>query len=129
MTAIRRFPDYRSELGEQQPENGLALAFGPAQSLGVVIKDGASGAAFETAPRTVIEIVGGDFHRQDKIIRPSARGLLPLSERRFQVTDAFFLRPVVAGKVRWVVQWQHAKAGHDGIHMLIIEGRAVVAFE
>jgi len=28
--AIRRVSDHRSELLEQQPENGLALAFGPA---------------------------------------------------------------------------------------------------
>jgi len=58
VTAMRRVSDHRSELAEQQPENGLALAFGPAQSLGVVIKDGAGGAAFETAPRPVIEIMG-----------------------------------------------------------------------
>jgi hypothetical protein len=34
VSAIRRFPDYRSELAEQQSENGLAPAFGPAQPLG-----------------------------------------------------------------------------------------------
>ena len=28
LTAVRRFPDYRSELSEQQPENGSALAAG-----------------------------------------------------------------------------------------------------
>jgi hypothetical protein len=33
LRAIRRLPDHRSELAEQQPENGLALAFGPAQPL------------------------------------------------------------------------------------------------
>jgi len=41
VTAIRRFSNHRPELPEQQPENGLenglALAFGPAQALcGVV---------------------------------------------------------------------------------------------
>jgi hypothetical protein len=49
VTAIRRISNHRSELAEQQPENGLenglALPFGPAQSLRVVIKDGAGGAA------------------------------------------------------------------------------------
>ena len=55
--------------------------------------------------------------------------LQPLIQGGFQVANALFLRSVVAGKVRRVVQWQHAEAGHDGIHMLIIEGRAVVAFE
>jgi hypothetical protein len=45
-SAIRRFPDHRSELAEQQPENGLSLAFGPAQALRVVVKDGARSAAF-----------------------------------------------------------------------------------
>jgi len=45
LTAVRRFPDYRSELCEQQPENGLALALGPAQSLRVFISVGAGGAA------------------------------------------------------------------------------------
>jgi hypothetical protein len=33
VTAIRRFPDYRSELAEQQSENVLELAFSPAQLL------------------------------------------------------------------------------------------------
>jgi hypothetical protein len=32
--AIRCDSDHRSELLEQQPKNGLALAFGPAQALG-----------------------------------------------------------------------------------------------
>jgi hypothetical protein len=36
VTAIRRFSNHRPELPEQQPENGLALAFGPAQTLCVV---------------------------------------------------------------------------------------------
>ena len=64
VSAIRRFPDYRSELCEQQSENDLALAFGAAQVLGVVMPDGTGGATFETAPRTVIEFMGGDFHHQ-----------------------------------------------------------------
>ena len=45
MTAVRRFPDYRSELCEQQSENGLALAMGPVPMLGVFISVGAGGAA------------------------------------------------------------------------------------
>jgi hypothetical protein len=35
------------KLCEQQSENGLALAQGPTQTLGVVVEDGAGGAAFE----------------------------------------------------------------------------------
>jgi hypothetical protein len=45
-----------SLLCEQQPKNGLALASGPAQPLRFVMEDGAGDAAFEAAPRTVIEI-------------------------------------------------------------------------
>jgi hypothetical protein len=41
--AVRRFPDYRPKLLEQQPKNGTVLAFGPAQSLGVVMEDNAGG--------------------------------------------------------------------------------------
>jgi len=33
VSAIRRFPDYRSELAEQQSENRLAPALGPAQAV------------------------------------------------------------------------------------------------
>jgi len=36
VTTIRGFADYRCELGEQQSENGLVLAMGPAAMLGVV---------------------------------------------------------------------------------------------
>ena len=50
MAAIRSFSDHLPKLCEQQPENGLALAFGPAQMLGVVMEDGAGGAASEAAP-------------------------------------------------------------------------------
>ena len=38
--AVRRFSEHRSEPLEQQPENGLALASGPAELLGVVVEDG-----------------------------------------------------------------------------------------
>ena len=50
MRAIRRFSDHLPKLSEQQPKNGLALALGPAQPLGVVMEDGAGGAALEAAP-------------------------------------------------------------------------------
>jgi len=50
LKAVRRFPDYRSELCEQQPENGLALAFAAAQVWVLVIPVGAGGAGFGTAP-------------------------------------------------------------------------------
>jgi hypothetical protein len=42
---------------EQQPENGLALALVPAQTLGVVMEDGAGSVVFEAATRTVVEHV------------------------------------------------------------------------
>ena len=67
VTAIRRLSDHRSEPVEQQPENGLGLALGPAQVMCRVIKDDTGGAAIEAAPGTLIELVGGDFHRQGKV--------------------------------------------------------------
>ena len=45
MMSIRHVSDHRSEPLEQQPKNSLALALGPAQPLGVVMEDGAGGAA------------------------------------------------------------------------------------
>jgi hypothetical protein len=39
VTSIRRFSEHRSELLEQQPENGLALAFGPVLVLAGVMED------------------------------------------------------------------------------------------
>ena len=35
MISLRHASDYLPKLVEQQPENGLALAFGPAQALGI----------------------------------------------------------------------------------------------
>ena len=64
--SMGRFFDHCSELVEQQTKNGFALAFGPAQTLGVVVKDDAGGAALEAAPRVVIEFVGDDFSEQAK---------------------------------------------------------------
>ena len=49
MIFVHSISDHCSELVEQQPENGLALAYGPAETLGVVVKDGAGGAAIEAA--------------------------------------------------------------------------------
>ena len=46
--------DCRSKLRKQQPENGEALAVGPAATKGFVVKDGASHAAFEAAAEPVI---------------------------------------------------------------------------
>ena len=48
MTSIRRFSEHRSELLEQQPENGLALAFGPVLVLAGVMEDVAGSATFKT---------------------------------------------------------------------------------
>ena len=39
--AVRQLSGHYSELVEQQPENGLALAPGPTAALGVVVEDGA----------------------------------------------------------------------------------------
>jgi hypothetical protein len=38
MMSLRRFFDHVPETLEQQPENGLALPFGPTQTLCVVVK-------------------------------------------------------------------------------------------
>ena len=62
--SMGRFFDHCAELAEQQTKNGLALGFGPAQTLGVVVKDDAGGAAFEAAPPMVIKILGDDFSEQ-----------------------------------------------------------------
>jgi hypothetical protein len=43
--SLRRFFDHRSEPLEQQPKNGLALAFRPAQTLRIVMEDGTGGSA------------------------------------------------------------------------------------
>ncbi len=42
LTTVRRLSGHYSEAAEQQLENGLALASGPAQALGGVVKDGAA---------------------------------------------------------------------------------------
>jgi hypothetical protein len=56
----------------------MALAFGPAQTLGFVMEDEAGGAALETAPRTVIEFVGDDFGGQRKVSgRRQLKGVSP----------------------------------------------------
>ena len=67
--AERRLSGHYSEPVEQQPENGLALASGPAPALGVVVEDGAGGAAIETATELMIEFMGGEFHGQGKFWR------------------------------------------------------------
>ena len=94
MTAVGRVSDHRSELLEQQPENGLALAFGPVQVMGVVVKGGAGGAAFEAAPRTVVEIVGGEFRREGEVCRHGGRGLPPLIQGGFNSRLPFSIAPL-----------------------------------
>jgi hypothetical protein len=49
--AIRRVSDHRSELLEQQPKNGLALAFGPAQALGTIMEDDGAMRRFPSVAR------------------------------------------------------------------------------
>jgi hypothetical protein len=55
--SIRRVSDHRSELLEQQSENGPALAPVPAHASGVVMKVSSSGQAFEAAPQTMVQFV------------------------------------------------------------------------
>ena len=125
--SLRRFSDHRSEPLEQQPKNGLALALGPAPTLGVVVKDGAGGAAFKAASRTMIEFMhrgfdhGGTFRRHH-----SCQAFI---QSAFKITDALFHCAVVAWKMRWIVQRQHAITGHDAVHLFIVKSRAVVTFE
>jgi len=66
MIFIRRVSDHVRKPLEQQPENSLALAFGPAQSLGVVIKDGAGGATFETKARKPLSAAAKRIWRRAK---------------------------------------------------------------
>jgi len=126
---VRRLSGHYSEVVEQQPENGLALAAGPAQALGGVVKDGTGAAAVEAAAWLVIEFVRGEFDRQYKIIGHGNVALLALVQRGFEVADAFFHAAVVAGKVRRIVEGQHAKAGEEFIDGMMVEGGTVVAFE
>ena len=121
--AILRFSDYRSALGEQQPENGMALVFGPAHALGVVLKDGAGGAAVEAAAGAVIEIMDGHFDRQGEVVRHCDGGIQPLIQGGLKVADAFFHAAIVAGKVGRIVQGQDAEAAHDFIHGAMVERR------
>jgi len=68
LRSIRRFFDHRSKTLEEQPKNGLALAQGPAAVLGVVVEDGARGAASEATSRMVVEFMGGHFNGQGERI-------------------------------------------------------------
>ena len=129
MTTIRRFSDHRPKLLEQQPENGLALAFGPVLVLAGVMEDVAGGAPLKTAAGPVIECVGGDFHDGRQVGRHAGGPLATPVQGGLQVTNAFFLGPVVARKMRWIVQRQHAEACQDRIHLLIVERRAIVPFK
>jgi hypothetical protein len=74
--------DHPPEVLEQQSENDLALAQGPAQALGIVVEDGASGAAMETAPRPVIEFMEGRFDSGNST-RLHGRGRSPPSIQMF----------------------------------------------
>ena len=70
--AVRRVSGRYSEVMEQQPENGLALAPGPAQALSGVVEDGTGAAALEAAAGLVIEFVRGQFDGQSKLRRHAA---------------------------------------------------------
>ena len=66
--AGRQLSGHYSELLELQPENGLALAQGPTATLRVVMKDSAGDATVETTARLMVEFMGGEFHRQRKVL-------------------------------------------------------------
>jgi len=119
---FRHASDYLPKLVEQQPENGLALAFGPTQALGVVMEDGASGAAVEAAARLMVEFMSGQFDGQGEVGGDRKLGSSALVQGGFEVADAFFHGAVVAREVGRIVQGQHAEAGEDGIHGEMIEG-------
>ena len=57
MIFVHRHFDHRSELVEQQPKNFFPLGLVPAETLSVVVEDGAGGAAFEAAPGLMIQFV------------------------------------------------------------------------
>ena len=120
--------DYLPKILEQQSKNGLALALGPTQTFVAVI-NGTSRAAFKAATRLMIEFMGGDFDRQNKVMGNRGCEWPSFHQRGFQVPDAFFHAPVVTRPVWWIVQGQHPEPGEEFIHGVMIEGRAVVAFE
>jgi len=47
---LRPASDHSPKLSEHQPENDLVLTYGASEALGRVVKDGASGTAFEAVP-------------------------------------------------------------------------------
>ena len=125
MIFVHGISDDCSELVEQQPENGMALAYGPAKTLGVVVEDGAGGATIEAAAGLMIQFVGRDFGGQGDTI-----GTLPLAqrERGFEVADTFFHAAVVAGIMGRVIQRQHAEAGEHVIYCVMIKRRSGLHF-
>jgi len=54
---VRHASDHPPKILEQQPENGLALAQVPTQSLRLVVEDGAGNAAFKAASRSMIQFL------------------------------------------------------------------------
>ena len=95
MIVLRHVSDYPPKLVEQQPENGLALALGKAEALGVVMEDGASGAALETA--------AGDLQYGLVIEQPSNRIhylYKGLDNQRAWKEETFDLTPYLGKSVR-----------------------------
>jgi hypothetical protein len=62
--------DHLPKFLEQQADNSTGLASGPAQTLRVVMEDGAGGAAFEAAPGLVIEFLGGELGDLSRVPAP-----------------------------------------------------------
>ena len=95
--------DSPPEVGEQQSENGGALAAIPAQAPGGVMEDGAGAAAFEAAAGTMVEFMDSGFNGGKEADGRSAGCGQALIQGAFEIADAFFHGSVVAGKGRWIV--------------------------
>ena len=114
--------DSPPEVGEQQSENGSALAAIPAQALSRVVEDGAGAAAFEAAAGTMVEFMDGCFDSVEEPERGGGGRGQALIQRALEVTDAFFHGAVVAGQGRRIVERQHGVTGEQGVEMLVVEG-------
>jgi len=110
---VRSFADHCSELLEQQPENVMALGLVPAAALGVVMEEGAGGAAGQATAGSVVEGVDGDLDEQGQVGRPGGGRVRPLVQGGFQIADAFLFGAVVAGPMGRIVEGQDGEAGQD----------------
>src|SRR5208283_2622044 len=126
---LRHAPDHLPKILEQQSENGFALAQGPTQSLRVVVEDSAGGAAFETTPAAMVEFVDRSLDLRDPMQRDAWDFAPALLQVLLEIANAFLFGPIVARAGRRIVQRQHPVACQEFIHVLIVEGGTIVAFE